>query len=154
MREAVNQLDQARRESERTIQALAQIIGSARTQDRQFKWVAATAAAALIVGLILSPFLALLLPFGLDGRMAATIMGADRWNAGAALMAAQSPEAWRDLESAAEILAPNKAALAACRDTAAKAKKGTALHHRRGAVIRGPRLVLFYRHPLRISRDT
>ena len=63
------------------------------------------------------------LPFGLDGRMASTIMGADRWNAGAALMAAQSPEAWRDLESAAELLAPNKAALAACGDTAAKAKK-------------------------------
>lgn len=123
MREAANQLDQARRESERTTQALARIIGSARTQDRQFKWVAATAAVVLIVGLILSPFLARLLPFGLDGRMAATIMGADRWNAGAALMAAQSPEAWRDVESAAQLLTPNKAVLAACRDTAAKMKK-------------------------------
>jgi hypothetical protein len=78
---------------------------------------------ALVVGLVLSPFLARLWPFGLDGRMAATIMGADRWNAGAALMAAQSPEAWRDLESAAEPLTPNKAALAVCRDTAAKMKK-------------------------------
>jgi hypothetical protein len=29
-----------------------------------------------------------------DGRLAATIMGADRWNAGVALMAAQSPQAW------------------------------------------------------------
>jgi hypothetical protein len=38
-------------------------------------------------------------------------------------MAAQSPEAWRDLESAAELQPPNKAALAACRDTAAKMKK-------------------------------
>jgi hypothetical protein len=55
--------------------------------------------------------------------MAATIMGADRWNAGAALIAAQSPEAWRDLEAAAELLTPNKAALAVCRDTAAKLKK-------------------------------
>jgi ElaB/YqjD/DUF883 family membrane-anchored ribosome-binding protein len=123
MREAANQLDQARRESERTTQTLAQIIGSARTQDRQFKWVAICAAIALVVGLILSPFLARLLPFGLEGRMAATIMRADRWNAGAALMAAQSPEAWRDLESAAELLMPNKAVLAACRDTAARAKK-------------------------------
>jgi hypothetical protein len=59
----------------------------------------------------------------IDARMAATIMGADRFNAGAALMAAQSPEAWRDLESAAALLTPNKAALAACRDAAAKAKK-------------------------------
>ncbi len=31
---------------------------------------------AVVVGLVLSPFLARLLPFGLDGRMAATIMGA------------------------------------------------------------------------------
>jgi ElaB/YqjD/DUF883 family membrane-anchored ribosome-binding protein len=123
MREAANQLDQVRRESERTTQALAQIIGSARTQDRQRKWVTITAAIALVLGLILSPFLGQLLPFGLGGRIAAMIMGADRWNAGAALMAAQSPGAWRDLESAAELLTPNKAALVACRDMAAKMKE-------------------------------
>ena len=123
MREAVNQLDQARRDSERMIHGLAEIIGSARTQDRQFKWVAITAAVALAGGLIVSPFLARLLPFGIDGRMAATIMGADRWNAGAALMAAQSPEAWRVLMDAGKLTADNSAALAACRDAAAKAKK-------------------------------
>jgi len=44
MREAANQLDQTRRESERTTQALAHIIGAARTQERQFKWVTTTAA--------------------------------------------------------------------------------------------------------------
>lgn len=119
MREAANQLDQAKREAERTTKTLAAIIGSARTQDQQFKWVTITAAIALTV----SPFLGRLLPFGLDGRLAATIMGTDRWNAGAALMAAQSPEAWRDLESAAAVLLPNKAVLAACRDAAAKTKK-------------------------------
>jgi Family of unknown function (DUF6118) len=123
MREAVNQLDQGRRDSERTTRALAEIIGSARTQDRQFKWVMITAAIALAGGIIVSPFLARLLPFGIDGRMAATIMGADRWNAGAALMAAQSPEARRDLEAAAALLMSNKAALAACRDAAVKTKK-------------------------------
>jgi len=32
MREAVNQIDQARHDSERTTRALAEIIGSARTQ--------------------------------------------------------------------------------------------------------------------------
>ncbi len=123
MREAANQLDQARRESERMIHDLAQIIGSARTQDRQFKWVAITAAVALAGGIIVSPFLGRLLPSGIDGRMAATIMGADRWHAGAALMAAQSPQAWRDLEAAAALLVSNKASLAACREAAAKAKK-------------------------------
>ena len=68
--------------------------------------------------------------------MAATIMGADRWNAGAALMAAQSPEAWRDLEAAAALLVSNKAALAACRDGGGEGEERTALHPgRAGAVI-------------------
>jgi Family of unknown function (DUF6118) len=123
MREAANQLDQARRESERTTQALAQIIGSARTQDRQLKWVTITAAIALLLGLIVSPFLGRLLPFGLDGRLAATIMGADRWNAGAALMQAQSPEAWRTLMDAGKLSTANSDALGACREAAVKAKK-------------------------------
>jgi hypothetical protein len=39
------------------------------------------------------------------------------WNAGAALMAAQSAEAWRDHESASQLLTPNKAALAEQRCT-------------------------------------
>jgi hypothetical protein len=123
MREAANQLDQARRDSERTIQTLAHIIGAARTQDRQIKWVTLTAAIALTIGLIVSPFLGRLLPFGLDGRLAATIMGADRWNAGAALMQTQNPEAWRALMDAGKLTANNSAALEACRDAAAKAKK-------------------------------
>ncbi len=123
MREAAHQLEQARRDSVLTTRELAEIIGAARTQDRQRKWVMITAAGALVGGIIVSPFLARLLPFGIDGRMAATIMGADRWSAGAALMAAQSPEAWRDLESAAELLTPNKVELAACRETAVKTKK-------------------------------
>lgn len=123
MREAANQLNQARRASERTAQELAAIIGAARLKDRQQKWLLGTAATALIVGLIMSPILARALPFGLDGQVAAYIMRADRWNAGSTLMQAQSPEAWRDLESAAALLSPNKATLAACRDAAAKMKK-------------------------------
>ena len=51
-----------------------------------------TGGVAVLFCLLAAPIFARLLPFGLDGRMAATIMGADRWNAGAALMAAQSPE--------------------------------------------------------------
>lgn len=123
MREAANQLDQARRESERTTQALAQIIGSAPTQDRQRKWVTSTAAIALVLGLILSPFLGRLLPFGLDGQIAVFIMQADRWNAGAALMQAQSPEAWRALIDAGKLTTANSAVIGACQAAATKAKK-------------------------------
>jgi hypothetical protein len=38
-------------------------------------------------------------------------------------MEAASPAAWHDLESAADLLVPNKLALAACRDAAAETKK-------------------------------
>lgn len=55
--------------------------------------------------------------------MAATIMRADRWNAGAALMQAQSPQAWRGLMDAGKLMADNSAALGTCRDAAAKSKK-------------------------------
>jgi uncharacterized protein DUF6118 len=75
----------------------AEIIGSAHTQYRRRKRVMITGAMVLTGGIIVSPFLARLLPFGLDGRLAVTITGADRWNAGVALMQAQNPEAWRAL---------------------------------------------------------
>jgi hypothetical protein len=123
MREAANQLDQARRDSERTTQTLAGIISSARTQDRQFRWVMITAAIALAGGLIVAPLLARLLPFGLDSRVAAFIMQADRWNAGSALMRAQSPEAWREYIDAQKLAAANSVALAVCQAAAAKVKK-------------------------------
>jgi len=123
MCEAANQLDQARRASERTAQELVAIVGSARLKERQQQWLLGTAAVALIVGLIISPVLARALPFGLDGHVAAFIMRAERWNAGARLMQAQSPEAWRALMDAGKLTADNSAALAACRETAAKAKK-------------------------------
>jgi hypothetical protein len=38
-------------------------------------------------------------------------------------MAAGSPQAWRDLSSAAELQKPNAVALAACREAAVKTKK-------------------------------
>jgi hypothetical protein len=123
LREVTAKIDQAMRETERTTQALAAIIGAAHTQEVQVKWIKFTAAAALGVGLLVSPVLARLLPFGLDGRVAASIMNADRWNAGAALMQAQSPKAWSALMDAGKLFSDNSVALAACREAAAKAKK-------------------------------
>lgn len=48
------------------------------------------ASGALVVGLLVSPFLAGLLPFGGDSAVAAVIRRADRWNTGIALMQAGS----------------------------------------------------------------
>ena len=120
---AVQKLDSATAEAVKERRELAGLIGSMRGQRQQWKWLAWTGAVALLLGLLVSPVFARWLPFGLDGQVAAFIMQADRWNAGAALMQAQSPQGWRDLESAAELLTPNKAALAACRDAAVKTRR-------------------------------
>ncbi len=102
---------------------LTAMIGTMRGKRKQWEWLGWTGSAAFILGLLISPVFARVLPFGWDGHVAAFIMHSDRWNAGTELMKAHHPEAWRDLESAAALLRPNMAALAACRDAAAKSKK-------------------------------
>ena len=146
MHNAVQKLDNATAEAVKERRELAGLIGSMRGQRQQWKWLAWTGGAALFLGLLISPVFARFLPFGLDGEVAAFIMQANRWSAGAALMQAQNPEAWRDLESAAELLTANKAALAICRDAAAKTKKEQHCTRRpAGAVIlRRPSMNLTY----------
>ena len=72
---------------------------------------------------MLAPMFARLLPFGWDGYVAATIMNADRWGAGSALMQAGNPEAWHGLMKNFNLVRSNQEALASCRDAAAKTKK-------------------------------
>ena len=122
VRTAAQKLDSATAEAVQERRELAGLIGSAQGIREQRESLVWTGAVALLLGLLISPVIARFLPFGLDGQVASFIMHANRWNAGAALMQAQSPEAWRDLESAAELLTPNKAALAACRDAAANVR--------------------------------
>jgi hypothetical protein len=50
-------------------------------------------------------------------------MRADRWNAGAALMQVQSPEAWCALLDASKLTTANSVVIGACQAAATKAKK-------------------------------
>jgi hypothetical protein len=50
-------------------------------------------------------------------------MKADRWNVGIALMQADSPDGWRGVADASDLVRVNQEALAACREAVAKAKK-------------------------------
>ncbi|MGC2031357.1 MAG: DUF6118 family protein [Steroidobacteraceae bacterium] len=102
---------------------LAAMIGTMRGQWKQWEWLGWTGIGAFFLGLLISPMFVRVLPFGWDGRIAAFIMNADRWDAGSALMKAQSPEAWNVLMAAGKLTAENSAALGACRDVAAKTKK-------------------------------
>jgi hypothetical protein len=123
MAEAARKLDLAAQGADRERHQLAGLIGVARTKDQQLRALAITAGIALAVGLILSPIVAGVLPFGLNGRIAALVMRADRWHAGEALMQAQSPDSWAELVAGGQLVRANHDALAACQAAAAKAKK-------------------------------
>ena len=123
MREAAQKLDRAAQDAERERHQLAGLIGTVRKQDAQLNWLLWTASGALVVGLLVSPFVAGMLPFGGDSAVAAVIMKADRWNAGIALMQAGSLDGWRGVADASNLVRVNQEALAACREAAAKAKK-------------------------------
>jgi len=123
MREAAQKLDRAAQDAERERHQLAGLIGTVRKQDAQRNWLLYAASGALVVGLLVSPFVAGVLPFGGDSAVAAVIMRTDRWNAGIALMQAGSPDGWRGLADASNLVRVNQEALAACREAVAKAKK-------------------------------
>lgn len=120
---AAERLAQAAQATEHTQRALAGVMGVARARHQQLKWLLWTAGAALLVGLLLSPLLARLLPFGLDGRVAALTMRTDRWNAGAALMQAGSPEGWDGILNDLNLAKLNQGAVAVCRAAASRARK-------------------------------
>jgi hypothetical protein len=123
MREAVQKLDRAAQDAEHERHRLTGLIGTVRKQDEQRNWLLWAASGALVVGLLVSPFMAGMLPFGGDSAVAAVIMNADRWNAGIALMQAGSPDGWRGVTAASDLVRVNQEALTACREAAAKAKK-------------------------------
>lgn len=123
MRETVASFYQATKAAERERDELAGVIGSVRGQDKQLKWLLWTAGIALLFGLLVSPIFARLLPFGLDGRVAAYILQADRWGAGSALMRVGNPQAWRGMMDEHNLVQLNREAIVTCRAAAAQVKK-------------------------------
>jgi phosphate/sulfate permease len=99
------------------------IIGQAWAQDRQFKLLCWTGAAAFAVGLLLSPIIAGFLPFGLNARVAALVMRQDQWTAGSDLMRGGNPRAWERFNADAATLSDNREAIDACRAALARTGK-------------------------------
>ena len=123
MTRAAGRIDAAAEAFKREQYTLASVIGTVRGQRKQREWLAITVAAALAVGLVLSPFAARLLPFGWDAGVAATILHTDRWSAGQALMRSADQGAWATLAAEVSLVEPNHAALSACREAAERTKK-------------------------------
>jgi len=123
MHKSVRELDSAKVAAVAERRELAAMIGTMRGQWKQWEWLGWTGIGAFFLGLLISPMFARVLPFGLDGRVAAFILNAARWDAGAALLQAGNAAAWRGLMDDFNLVKSNQAALAACRDAAAKTKK-------------------------------
>ena len=81
------------------------------------------AAIGAALGVLMALFLPRFLPASAAMTAASTVMGEDRWDAGAALMRAGDPQKWDDYMYAASVVWTNRAALSDCQDAAAKAKK-------------------------------
>jgi chorismate mutase len=123
MLKSVRELDRATAAAVAERRELAAMIGTMRGQRKQVEWLALTGAVALMVGLLLSPVVARLLPFGWDVAVATSILHTDRWNAAIALMKSTNPEGWATLASEMNLVEPNHAALTSCREAAARLKK-------------------------------
>ena len=80
-------------------------------------------AGGVATGMVLFFVLAYIAPFGLDGYIAAGIMGKDRWNAGQTLMQSANPGGWHLFTQDANLTNANRSKVDACRAAAAKSKK-------------------------------
>lgn len=120
---AAGKLDQAAQAHERARGDLAGLIGTMRGQASQWNWVFYTGLVACVAGLLLSPLLASVLPFGLNGQVAALVMKDSRWGAGWDLLRAADPGDAGDAAAGYNLVQTNRAALAICQQAAAKEEK-------------------------------
>ncbi|WP_189638011.1 DUF6118 family protein [Rhizobium sp. R693] len=110
------------RELQHVSAVLEGYIKSARDRRTQDWGMLGTAVAGLMLGVLLTLFAPRLLPGSVDISVASTVMNADRWNAGIALMQSKDPRDWQNLVDASNLVRANQEALAACAEAAARAK--------------------------------
>lgn len=123
LREASQKLDRATQEANRERYNLAQMIGTLRDKSDQRFWLMMTALAGLLIGFVTFPFLVRALPFGIPAGTAATIMNANEWDAGVALMKAANPDGWALFVADGNLVSANRDNVTACQAKAAKSKK-------------------------------
>jgi hypothetical protein len=118
MNEVAQKYDRARQDAERERHQLAGMIGTLRGKRDQVFLLGAVCFATFVFTMLASPVLLGELPFGWNTNVAATVMQADRWDAGSALMQAASPQGWQNLVAASALVRANQDALAACQQIA------------------------------------
>jgi hypothetical protein len=94
---AVGKLNTAVGQVEEKRDQLAHLVDGAHTRQSQIQRLWWTGGIALIVGLLLSPIVSGVLPFGVNTRVAALVMEMNRVDAGMALVRAANPQDWNNL---------------------------------------------------------
>jgi hypothetical protein len=123
MRDAAGKLQTAALEKNRARDELAGMIGTMRGQRDQAFWLIALPLAAFILTVLASPVVLGELPFGWNLSAAATVMKANRWDAGWALLRAGNPADAGDAAAGYNLVQSNRAALIACQQEAARGGK-------------------------------
>lgn len=123
IREAAQKFERASQEADRERYNLAQMIGTLRGKQDQRFWLVFVGITACVIGFMAFPFVIRALPFGINADIAATIMKADQWDAGIALMKSGNPAGWAQLVADADLVSANRDKIVACRNAAAKEKK-------------------------------
>lgn len=123
VRTVVQQLERQASDLERASRNLSARVSGARERGKQNKWVFSAVGVGVIIGVLATLFMPRILPGRVDMAVASMVMNDDRWKAGIALMESGSPEGWRSLVEASELVGANRQALSACAEAAAKAKK-------------------------------
>lgn len=104
-------------------------VGSALTRDEQSVWLAGSAAAGLIAGILLWMLMtgpiarAMPASWQWPEGIAAGAMGMPMWDAGLRLMAAAEPDRYARVVGEDHLIQANAEVVAACRKTAAKTRK-------------------------------
>ena len=106
---------------------MAAHLRSARSAERQRQWLICTTAGGIVAGMLLlvtivGPVVrAMPESWHWPERMAASILGTDEETAGVRLIKTASPDRWRDIVAGYQIISDNRAAIAQCERSEAKA---------------------------------
>jgi Family of unknown function (DUF6118) len=123
VRSLAAEVEEAKRDLVREAGILADHRKSAREREAQTGALRVAALAGFIAGIVSVLLLSHLLPFGLDTRIASSVLWQGRWSAGIAMMRAADPDRAAWLADANALAVLNTEALDKCRKAAKEASR-------------------------------